>query len=186
MNDYFATVKVQHGLLKKAMEDNGMKSVWDLSDASGVDKGRIYNLLNFKMLPIDCNGAWNESTLKICKALNCEPSDLFPEHLQHVMGSNSSSWYFDQRELVESLQSSLDPFERIANEELGSSLDEAMTRLSPRDRDVIRGKFYNNESLREIADKIGVTKQRAGMIIDESLRKLRHPAIIRELKKNLK
>lgn len=186
MNDYFATVKVQHGLLKKAMEDVGIKSVGDLSDASGVDKAMIYNLLNFRLLPVDHSGRWNESALKICKALNQSPNDLFPERLQHIMGSNASSWYFSQREFLESMQNSLDPFEIVAREELSESLDEAMTKVTPKEKEIIMSNFFNMESLGQVARRIGVTCQAVSLAKQRALKKLRHPATIRKLEKHLK
>jgi RNA polymerase primary sigma factor len=69
---------------------------------------------------------------------------------------------------------------------LRESLSQMMGCLTPREARVVRMRFgFDGRpamSLEEVGDKIGVTRERARQIVQQALRKLRHPRHTRRLR----
>jgi RNA polymerase primary sigma factor len=72
---------------------------------------------------------------------------------------------------------------------LHQDLDQMLTTLTPREARVLRLRFglqdSQSYSLKEIGEKLGVTRERARQIQCKALRKLRHPRHSRRLRSYL-
>ena len=83
-------------------------------------------------------------------------------------------------------ESSPSPVDTAENNLLRESLSEMMGALTPREARVLRMRFgFDGRpamSLEEVGDKIGVTRERARQIVQQALRKLRHPRHTRRLR----
>jgi len=83
-------------------------------------------------------------------------------------------------------ESSPSPVDTAENNLLRESLSEMMGALTPREARVVRMRFgFDGRpamSLEEVGDKIGVTRERARQIVQQALRKLRHPRHTRRLR----
>ena len=83
-------------------------------------------------------------------------------------------------------ETSPSPVDTAENNLLRESLSEMMGALSPREERVLRMRFgFDGRpamSLEEVGDKIGVTRERARQIVQQALRKLRHPRHTRRLR----
>lgn len=63
--------------------------------------------------------------------------------------------------------------ERIYTEELHAALDEALHKLTEREEMVIRGRFYEQKTLKEIAADAGTSLERVRQITSSAFRHLR-------------
>jgi lambda repressor-like predicted transcriptional regulator len=99
MKDYYATLRIQQGRLKAAMQELGIETVAGLSRRSGVSQASIGNLMNFRESPRTKSGEWRVVTLAICKALGSEPSELFPEHLDHEITTNRIASFVEHAQI---------------------------------------------------------------------------------------
>jgi RNA polymerase sigma factor (sigma-70 family) len=182
VKDYYATLRIQQGRLKAAMQEFGIETAADLSRRSGASQGDIGELLNFRKSPRAKNGEWRTSTLAICKALGSEPSDLFPEHLDHEISTNRIASFVEHAQLSgrETLQ--LGPVEECQKVEMEQTIDEVLGTLTDRERSVLKARFWEGKTLKETAIEHNIGRQRAGQIEAKALRKLQHPARIEKLK----
>ena len=179
--DYYATLRIQQGRLKAAMQELGIETAAELSRRSGVSQGYIGKMLNFRLSPRAGNGEWRDATLAICKALGSDPSELFPEHLDHEVPTNHLASFVEQAQLSgrETLQ--LGPDEECQQAEMEQTLDEVLGTLTDRERGVLKARFWEGKTLDEIGDEQGVTGPTIRMIEVKALRKLRHPARLKKL-----
>lgn len=77
-----------------------------------------------------------------------------------------------------------DIFEVIHNQMLSEVLSNALSKLNPREEEVLKLRYGFNgreETLEEVGSKLGVTRERVRQIEKTALRKLRHPSIGKKL-----
>lgn len=79
-----------------------------------------------------------------------------------------------------------DSFELIESRELSKSVSEALATLTPREADVLSMRFGlttgHEQTLEEVGQSMGVTRERIRQIEAKALRKLRHPSRAKKLK----
>jgi RNA polymerase primary sigma factor len=73
-----------------------------------------------------------------------------------------------------------DPLEIYGKKEMQRAITQALSKLSPKEEQLLRMRFFLDMTLDEIAMKYNVTRERVRQIEAKGLRKLKHPA------KNLK
>jgi len=181
MNDYYATLKIQHGRLKAAMQSLGIGTVAELSRLSGVSQGRIGRILNFRLSPRAKSGEWRETTLAICKALGSEPDDLFPDHLDHEIPTNTIASFVERAQLSGHTARQLGPYEEYEKAEMEQTLDEVLGTLTDRERSILKERFWEGKTLEETGLAHNIGGQRAKQIEAKALRKLRHPTRLQKL-----
>jgi len=181
MKDYYATLRIQQGRLKAAMQELGIETAADLSRRSGVSQGYIGKMLNFRLSPRADNGEWREATLTICKALGSEPSELFPEHLDHEIPTNQIASFVERTQLAGRGALQLGPGEECERGEVKQTLDEVLGTLTDRERSVLKARFWDGKTLNEIGDEQGVRGNAIRLIEAKALRKLRHPTRLKKL-----
>ena len=182
MNDYYATLKIQQGRLKAAMLEMGIHTVAELSKRSGITQGQIGKLINFKRSPRTVTGEWKKSTLAICRVLGYEPSELFPEHLDHEIPTNRIAAYVEQAQISGGRAQHLLPGDECQNAELTETIDEVLGTLTERERSVLKDRFWKGKTLREVGKDYDIEGQRVSQIERHALRKLRHPSRLVKLK----
>jgi RNA polymerase sigma factor (sigma-70 family) len=181
MKDYYATLKIQQGRLKAAMQELGIESAYELSRRSKVSRGYIGKMLNFKLSPRGDNGEWREATLLICKALGSEPNDLFPEHLQHEIPTNRIASFVEHAQLSGSSTRQLGPGDECERAEMETTVDEVLHTLSDRERSVLKERFWDGKTLKQIGKEQNVSGNAIRVMEARALRKLRHPTRLRKL-----
>lgn len=176
MSDYYATLKIQNGRLKKAMEDAGIKSINQLSKACGSHPTQIGRIFNFKESPKKKNGEWRICVQKLCALVNCDPTDIFPDEMIQVMPTNKIGSYIEQAQLSGMRErQQLNPHEHIENMDKREALIAIIDTLTPREAEIIKARFWDDRTLADIASDHNVTRERIRQIEDKALNKLRHP-----------
>lgn len=179
--DYYATLRIQHGRLKAAMQELGIKTIAELSRRSGVTQTAIGRLLNFRCSPRAKNGEWRSVTLAICKVLGSEPGDLFPEHLDHEIPTNRIATFVEHAQLSGRDPLQLEPGEECQQAEMEQTLYDVLDTLTEREQGVLYARFWQGKTLEEIANEQGVTRSSVSQAEAKALRRLRHPARLKTL-----
>lgn len=181
MKDYYATLRIQQGRLKAAMQELGIETATELSLRAGVTQSYVGKMLNFRLSPRAVNGEWRKATLAICKALGSEPSELFPEHLDHEIPTNRIASFVEHAQLSgrETLQ--LEPGDELQQTEMEQTIDEVLGTLTDRERNVLKARFWENKSLEDIGKTQGVGEESIRLVEAKALRKLRHPTRLEKL-----
>jgi DNA-directed RNA polymerase specialized sigma24 family protein len=171
--------KLRNNRLIKARELLGYKSPRDAADALGLSYATILDYEGLKLSPwqrawAKREAGWKYSALKIAKAYRQLPEDLWPEVIADVestyaeieVGSGS----------VGLIPSSENPEERLLLEEKTELVEKTIARLSPREADMLRGRFGfdgEGESYKSVGVKEGVCAESARQIVTKAVRKVR-------------
>ncbi len=183
MNDFYATLKIQHGPLRHAIQAAGFSTPIELAKTMGMNPTLIYGLLNFKQKPLNPkNGKWRDSVLKVCSFLGFSPEELFPEHLQRVVATNRFETFASASSLpsAEPPPAQLPPYEAIDQAEIRKLIDGAISTLSENHQAVLKARFFEGKTLDELSAKWKITRQSVANRERSALLALNRPAVLRE------
>lgn len=181
--DYLLTLRVKNAPMLRAMRAAGFTTARALAEAAGVGYGTVGHYLRLEMAPLARrDGVPFGSARKIAAALRCTVESIFPvQHLDRPI--KVGKWELEADiEDIEQLTDQLadqapSQLDRIANKDGIRLISSALSLLTPRERDVIEGRFglagRQEETLDELATKLGVGKERVRQIEAKALRKLR-------------
>lgn len=151
MKDYHITVTVRNGRIIEAMRECGYDTVAALSRASGVSQGTIGELVNFKARATNKALQYRESVKKLCAALACSPSDLFPEHLDVEFPTNRIAKFSDSRQLAGDFPKMLGPAEEAEEADDEAALRKIIAALPEQERIVAANRILRGLTYDEIA-----------------------------------
>ncbi|MBU4459891.1 MAG: sigma-70 family RNA polymerase sigma factor, partial [Verrucomicrobia bacterium] len=149
---------------------------------TGIPSSAIYPLLNFKRSPIGRGGELIGAAAAISKALHCLPEELFPDHLRCAMPVNQLSDFVERAQLsaADAMQM-LGPGDEAERAEMEHTVAEVMGELNEQERAVLKGRFWDDESLEEIGEREGLSRERVRQVEAKALRRLRHPCRAKRL-----
>jgi RNA polymerase sigma factor (sigma-70 family) len=180
MSDYFSILKIQQGRLKKAMLDAGIKTSAELSRRSGVHQTVINSLLNFKASArrktANHEGEYREVVLKICGVLAREPSEIFPDELNHEVPTNKIETFVERAQLVSGELGELGPYEACAKNDSGLMLRGILRHYPPQQQRVIEARFWEGKTVGEVAEEMKLSPSRIHQIEAKTLGQLRGTA----------
>ncbi len=170
MSDYYATLRIQQGRLKKAMMERGWR-VTDLSVQSNVSQPTICGLLNFRYSPRNKDGSWSLPVLRICKCLCYEPNELFPDHLLQEYPTNRISRFVERAQLTGANIQQLTPKHQV---EIDSKQDfytikSMLKSLNQIETYVIKARYFEAKTYKEIGKKIDRSPERVRQIERQAL-----------------
>lgn len=163
------------------MRDLGIKSVKELSRRSGVSLGAIHNYINFKLSPRRQDGSWRDNIRPLCHALAAEPDDVFPDHLNYEIETNSIEQFSNAALLRGDMPRQLMPSDEVNHCDRMAILNEVLSTLTDREQDVLKKRFYEGLSLEEVGKRHRMTRERVRQIEQKALRKMRNPVRIKML-----
>jgi len=175
MSDYYATLKIQQGRLRQAMANKGIKYSIDLSKKTKSSPASVNALLNFRKSARKKNGDYRSFVYRICEYLNEDPTFLFPEFLDHEVITNKINKFVEKSELQNFQNRQLQPSEDLEKKELTEFLNDSLDSLPEAYSNVIRERYMQDKSVKEIAKENKVCRQRIYEKIEKSLKMLRHP-----------
>jgi len=187
MNDLRIIIKIKNNLIWKRAELiwGNIKTQAELSKLLEIRQDKIGLILNFKYNPVDRNGNWKILSMKLSEKLKCFPEDIFPKYFEKVIKNkyqiecDSKVWF----DLIEYKQKT--PEEKYIIEENKNFLQETLTKLNPREEKIIKMRFFEEKTLREIASEFNVSPDRIRQIEARAIRKLRHPLYTRNIDRRL-
>jgi DNA-binding XRE family transcriptional regulator len=191
VKEFRVLVKVRNNRLIQRREELGL-SAPRLAEKMGVNYHSYVQLESMKDSPLDSAGEWRAIAVTIAEFHAVSLDELFPEAVQQIRQA-SAMRLMDGGELAalasgEFRQTeALMPDEIVARKQLVESTREALDKLSPRKAKAmkLRFGFNGNEpaTIRTVGNQLGgICVERSRQIIEDGLRRLRHPSISKQLR----
>lgn len=171
MEDFNVKITVRNNRLLQAIRKK-YESVADLSRKMSRSQGQVNALVTMKIKPITEKG-WTNLAFDVAAMVGKEPQELWPEHLQDIKLSTSTSEFAIDIEGVKQIMSDNSAEKMIAHSQVLQKLD---TRLTDTQKKVIDMRFYQKMSLEEIGKVLGLSRERVRQIECKSLRRMRYDA----------
>lgn len=180
--EYAVKVSVRNALILRRMKALGIKSQAELAKLSGLRVMTVSTLVTLKKAPRNkITGEWVDAAFALSSALQVEPEELWTER-QQSMALKRNSYEVDMNEEEVQRLSTDGGVERLVLDgERTKLLAKNLNSLTPREEHVVRRRFFGDDTLDDIADDMGVHRERIRQIEAKALRKLKHPS--RGLKK---
>lgn len=177
MKDYRVTVKVRNNRILKAIEDSGGVPGAKWCKANGMSYQMVNDLINMTLSPLAESGGISITAGRLCEVLGKLPEDLWSNEQLYPLERNYSEMEMDYAHIVAMLPSEqqfyLPDFSGIEQSEIRCLVSKALSKLCPRERDVIRMRFEEDLTLEECAKRLDVTRERVRQIELKAFRKLR-------------
>ena len=171
MEDFNVKITVRNNRLLQAIRKK-YESVADLARKMGRSQGQVNALVAMKIKPITEKG-WTNLAFDVAAMVGKEPEELWPEHLQDIRLSTSTSEFTIDMEGVKQIMSDKSPEKMIAHSQVLQQLD---TRLNDTQKKVIDMRFNQNMSLEETGKVLGLSRGRVMQIECKSIRRMRYDA----------
>ena len=184
MNDYRLRITVRNARLLRAIEAAGLRPGLSFAAAAGISYGgALLPYLNLTRSPLGPDGLLRDCAWALCDYLGASPDELWSDEQLLPLSVNAVQRDFSHEQVL-SLRASppeghLDPQALAAQSEAGRLLLESLDSLSSQESQVIRERFgigTQQMTLRELADRHGMTGESVRQIEMKALRKLRRPS----------
>ena len=177
MEDYKLQLKVQNGHLFRMMESRGLKSVAELSRATGINQMELGKAANLKKSAYTGGGKITSVYKNLCDFFYCDIADLVPEqHMMTPLLHNVTESFATKGQLEALTDGSINP--SVIVDKAAISIDSILSNsnlLTDREQSVIKMRFEGEKTREYIGKKLGVTSVRISQIEAKALRKMRHP-----------
>ena len=171
MEDFNVKITVRNNRLLQAIRKK-YESVADLSRKMGRSQGAVNALVTMKVKPINEKG-WTELASDVAAMVGKEPVEIWPENLQDIRLSTSTSEFTIDMDGVKQIMSDNSTEKMIAHSQVLQQLD---TRLNDTQKKVIDMRFNQNMSLEETGKVLGLSRERVRQIECKSIRRMRYDA----------
>lgn len=191
MTDYRVTVTVKNARILQAMEKAGFDSVAALAKALGVSVRLLYPILSMQKSPLTRGQGWNKKgsplkwrpvVEKLAIALSVPAEQLFSSKQLNPTGAPTrKSIDVSEKDLnayiaSASVAAPMLGYDMETNDLLAKVM--AQAKLTPREHDVLKRRFFDDETYEEIGADYTVCRGRIQQIEQKALRKLKSPDAI--------
>lgn len=179
-NEYLVKVTIRNNLILRQMKKLGIKTQTELAKLSGLQPITVGKLIGLKRRPLHAlTGEWLDTAFALSAALHVEPEELWTEKQRGMALDSNTREVSMSEDAVMQLASG----DRLEHNVIASKLvADALTTLKPREQDIIHRRFFDGDTLEEIANSQGTSKERIRQLEAKALRKLKHPSRSRPLR----
>lgn len=173
--DYRVKVTIRNNRLLKAIEAKGFNSVKSFCDAYQLNYVYVNELIAGKRSPINkITKNVSERAKTILEILETTVDEGFTEKQLEGFKRNSYEIEVKEKDLMELAAPKNQKVEVIAMEnDLKSTLNKILRdKLSPREENIIRRHFYQNESIPDIAKSFDLSKERVSQLLKRGMYKI--------------
>lgn len=178
MSDYRLELKIKNNPFLRVIESRGAKTVGEAIRVLGLPHA-ANDIANLKTSAYRADGAVRATVVKVCEILDCLPEDIFPdENLFEPLNKNKLEAVISS-EQARQLSYQADEIgvdNAIDRARLGCLFDSLGTVLTEREVNVMRMRYEDGMTLRDVGRNFDVTATRVRQIEEKALRKLRNPA----------
>jgi len=182
MKAFRLKVSIRNNLILTAMEEQGYKSIAELSRAAGECAHYFAPLVAMKEAPISKGGSFTTPAKALMEVLGAAPSDLWTEQqLRLALKQNTAERAVDEH-LVQHLLESQTQVTTLASpedaclvSETAALVDSMLDTLTPRNKQIMQLRFYDDAHFSQVSDVFDLTFQRAQQLTERNLEKLRGP-----------
>lgn len=196
MREYRVKVTVRNNLLLSAIEAAGYKTQAEFARAAGLTDTQVTSLVGLRACPIKNDGTFTLVAQTIMEVLGACPTDLWTnEQLSMRLKHNSTERDMSAAELLPALGMNpidmiefKEPDEYASDNERTTAVANTLKTLTFREQMVLGKRFGINgeeQTLEQVAEEMGYTREHIRQIEAHALRKLRHPSRSDELKTHL-
>ena len=176
-DEYAVKVTVRNGLILRRMKALGIKSQVELAKRAGISHQVLNSLITLRKAPRNTyTGEWIDAAFALSSALQVEPEELWSSAQQGMALKRNSYELNMGEEEVKQLASGENADKLALGSERSRILKRALGTLTPREEQIVRRRFFEEETLGEIATDWNVTTGRALQVEAKALRKLKHPS----------
>ncbi len=195
-------IKPRNNLILTRMSELGIKNVAELCRRMGGEHNQqaVGSLINLKSSPLKKNSSatvplWTKTASAIADALLCRPEDIFSENLRYLKLLKEEKIHVEVDVQDMSRLGGIVPsqLQIPATQELDAQIREtkealnlALKSLKPQFERVMRLRFGLDDgeerTLHEIGQELGLSSERIRQIVQRSLRKIRHPKVLRRVR----
>jgi len=175
--EYSVKVTVRNGLILRRMKELGIKSQTELAQLAGISLTAVNGLVAMRRAPTrNCDGEWIPDAFAISSALQVEPEELWTERQRGMALRRNSHEINMAEEEVQQLATD-GGVERLAiDNQRRKILNNSLSTLQPHEQYVLQRRFFDGDTLRNVADHFGVTLEDIRWLEAKALRKLKHPS----------
>ncbi len=175
MSEYRLIIRVKNNLLHTLMVDSGIANQAELARAVGLAPSVIGLVANLKVGAFNADGTPSKATSVLCDYFGCLPEDIYPREVLHTgIPKNVIERVVSSQEVAKHLQQqAADPAVMLEEKIDGTYLLQQIARLTKRQQEVIKGRFFEDKTLAELGERFGVSRTRINDIERKALNKLR-------------
>jgi DNA-directed RNA polymerase sigma subunit (sigma70/sigma32) len=170
--DFNLKISVRNARLLNAVRAK-YDSVANMARQGNLTISRVNSLMTMKLKPVDMRGQWRDIALDVAGMLECDPEDLWPDHIKNVKLDKSTAEMTMNFEAVMQIAKSSGP----AHLERCETVDALMDSLTPIEAKVLNMRYQLEESYTDIAKEVGRTGNRVAQIEAKAVNKMRQNAI---------
>ena len=175
-DEYSVKVTVRNNLILRRMKQLGIKTQTELAMQSGLDHRTVGMLIGLKKRPVSVyTGEWLDSAFALSSALQTEPEELWTEKQRGMALGRNSREVSMSEDAVAQLASGNGTEQMVQKVLTSKEVAKTLEVLTPRQQDIINRRFFDGETLDEVAIHHGVHRERIRQIEAKALRKLKHP-----------
>lgn len=179
--------RLKHGAFLEALNQRGWNQTQG-ADFFGISPTAFGKLINMQWVPKRISAGFERKLFEFTGKL---ANELWPEEVftEQFLGASKKRVLI--RDVpVRVLQATLSaqqlppaqPDEELEQVERNAAIEKALALLTPREQRVLRGRFFEDKTLEQVARDLGLQRERARQIEGKALRKLRDPSRSRLLK----
>jgi len=175
MSDYRLIIRVKNNLLHEQMLDKGIRTQSELARVCDVSATEVGKIANLKVGAYNADGKLSNAVSKLCDYFGCLPEDVFPSEVLHVgIPGNVVERVVSSKEVANYLESqTYDPISLLDDESSNEYIRNEIKRLTPRQQRVVTARFFEDKTLDEVGDELGLSGARVREIQSQALRRLR-------------
>jgi DNA-directed RNA polymerase specialized sigma subunit len=172
--EYSVKVSIRNGLILRQMKKLGIESQTALARLCGLSIAQVNGLVTMRRAPVSKQtGDWFDDAYAISAALHTEPEELWTEKQRGMALKHNSTEVSMDEESVARLSSGQQTNRMLEDMILKEETHNAIRLLSPREADIIGGRFFEGETLGEVGERTRTSRERIRQIEAHALRKLK-------------
>jgi len=178
MNEYSVKVSVRNNLIIQRMKQIGILSQTELGNISGLGQRIVNHFVNMKRRPVDYwSGEWTDEAFTLSAALQTEPEYLWTEKQRGMALERNWREISMSEDAVMQLATGQGTEQIVQGVLDAEAVGRAIQTLDEREQKVITGRFFEDKTLDDLGDDLGISRERIRQIEARALRKLKQPSI---------
>lgn len=178
MNEYSVKVSVRNNLILQRMKQLGIPNQTALGNISGLGQAVVNQFVNMNRPPVDrWSGEWTDNAFTLSAALQTEPEDLWTEKQKGMALERNWREISMSEDAVMQLATGQGTEQIVQGVLDAEAVGKAIQTLDEREQKVITGRFFEDKTLDDLGDDLGISRERIRQIEARAIRKLKQPSI---------